>query len=379
MAIDWKQILLGTVGTRMLARNKGDPLDEVLLVWPDGTPFCARDLLKSIAIFGATGSGKSSGSNLFICRALIGLKSSGGLILVSKPEDKQFWIDRFTEAGRLSDLIMFGPEEPARCNFLDFELQSGGDARSLTQFVVVTGEALSGGTGHDNEPFWRSSQQRMIYNAIEPCRLAWGRITIPMIQQFISTAIYNPSQLSKEPPEGGGESPWQKFEKGIHFKTMDRASKKEKSAIEQHDYAMATDYWPNEFMHMDNKPRSSIIAGVMNILHTYNTGIVREMVSTTTTVSPRDMANRKWILIDFPLDVYGDSGKIIMHGWKLLTQQFILRRHAQPGDPVIVIHADEAQDMCSSFDAAFLAKCRSHLGCMIYLTQSFHSYFGADR
>ncbi len=63
-----------------------------------------------------------------------------------------------------------------------------------------------------------------------------------------------------------------------------------------------------------------------------------------------------------------------MHGLKLLTQKHILRRHAKPGDPVIIIHADEAQEMVSSFDASFLAKCRSHLGCMIYLTQSLHSY-----
>jgi hypothetical protein len=65
-----------------------------------------------------------------------------------------------------------------------------------------------------------------------------------------------------------------------------------------------------------------------------------------------------------------------MHGWKFLTQKFILRRHAKPGDSVIIIHADEAQEMISSFDGSFLAKSRSHLGCMIYLTQSIHSYFG---
>jgi hypothetical protein len=117
---------------------------------------------------------------------------------------------------------------------------------------------------------------------------------------------------------------------------------------------------------LENKVRSSILADVMNVLHTFNTGIVRETVSTTATVSPADMAKDKWILIDFPIDVHGDSGRIIMHGWKLLAQKFILRRHAKPGDAVIVIHADEAQDMVNSFDSAFLAKCRSHLGCMIY-------------
>ena len=209
--------------------------------------------------------------------------------------------------------------------------------------------------------------------------MAWGKVSIPLIQQFIATAVYSPAQLSTARPDDGGESPLEKWQKGIHFKTMDKAFKKEKSPIEKHDYTLYSQYWSHEFTTMENKVRSSILADVMNVLHTYNTGIVREMVSTTTTVSPADMAKGKWILIDFPIDVHGDSGRIIMHGWKLLTQKFILRRYAKPGDAVIVIHADEAQDMVNSFDSAFLAKCRSHLGCMIFLTQSFHSYFREER
>ena len=139
------QLLIGTEGMKLLTRNKGDPLDQALITWPDGTPFTVRDLLRSIAIFGQTGSGKSSGSNLLLSRAIVALRGSAGLILVSKPEDVEFWQERFKEANRINDLIVFGPDEPARCNFIDFEMQSGGDSRSLTEFVMVTGESLTKG------------------------------------------------------------------------------------------------------------------------------------------------------------------------------------------------------------------------------------------
>ncbi len=271
-----------------------DPLNEVLFAFPDSTPYTVRDLLQSVAIMGASGSGKTSGSGLLIARAMVNLKNSGGLILVSKPEDKQFWIDRFVEAGRDRDLIIFGRHERARCNFIDFELQHGGDARSLMEFVIVTGEALEkGGTG-ENGKFWEKNKKTLLYNAIEPCRLAWGRLTIPMIHQFITSALYNTAvQLSTVKPEGGGDSPREQWEKGVHFQTMDRAMKKEKTAIERHDYGLYHDYWSQQFPSMEQKVRSSILADVMSVLHTYNTGLVREMVSTQTNTSPELMEQRQ--------------------------------------------------------------------------------------
>jgi hypothetical protein len=41
----------------------------------------------------------------------------------------------------------------------------------------------------------------------------------------------------------------------------------------------------------------------------------------------------------------------------------------------IVIHCDEAQKVMNSEDGPFLAECRSHRGCLIYLTQSIHSFY----
>ena len=147
--------------------------------------------------------------------------------------------------------------------------------------------------------------------------------------------------------------------------------------IEAHDLELLADFWLHEYPAMDERPRSSILAGVQNTLHTFNTGIARELVSTTTSCSPATMERGKWILVDMPLDQYGASGKFVMTGWKFLTQKHILRRKPGLEDSPIVIWCDEAQEVLNSHDASFLAKCRSHFGCMVYLTQSIHSYYGA--
>jgi hypothetical protein len=55
-------------------------------------------------------------------------------------------------------------------------------------------------------------------------------------------------------------------------------------------------------------------------------------------------------------------------------QRFVLRIAATPGDPIHVIWSDEAQNWTNRFDAEYLAQCRSHRGCMVFLTQSLQSF-----
>lgn len=339
-------------------------LDHVMYKWCDGTRHTIREFLKSAAIFGQTGSGKSSGSNLAFVRMILSLRNSGGLVLGSKPEDREWWVRQFRKCGRIRDLIIFAPDQPYRCNFIDFEMKNGADAMSLTQFITVTGECLDADT-QKGERFWEQGTRRQIYNAIVALMLSGEELSIPNIQRFISTAAYSELQL---------QSP--SYQAGFFNQVMQKAAAATKNAIQDGDFLQCVDYWGGEFLHMDEKPRSSITAGTMNILHAYNTGIARQLFSTTTNVSPADMEHGKWIFVDLPLDSYGVSGKIGMHGFKLVTQRYILRRRAKPTSPVICIHCDEAGDVTNSMDAPFLAKCRSHNGCMIFLAQSIHSYFG---
>ncbi len=62
--------------------------------------FQVRDLLRSIAIWGASGSGKTSGSGFQLARAIFRDANTGGLIIASKPEDRAFLIKIAAVAGR---------------------------------------------------------------------------------------------------------------------------------------------------------------------------------------------------------------------------------------------------------------------------------------
>jgi hypothetical protein len=175
----------------------GDLLSQELFRWSPRDPFTIRDLVRSVAIFGATGSGKSSGSGYQIAKALVSNTGRrhrnewgdyggqiGGLILASKPEDRDFWQAIFRKAGRLNDLVIFNPQSQWRFNFIDYVQQCGGDTRDITKAIMVIGETLERGDNPNQEKFWGEQNRRMIHNAVEVIRLAKGQVTAPDLQRL---------------------------------------------------------------------------------------------------------------------------------------------------------------------------------------------------
>src|SRR5207244_2932917 len=107
-------------------------LDKPLLFWSEIDYLSKRDLLRSICVQGASGSGKTNFIGYQIAKALADDPDIGGLCLASKPvEDVQFWQAILGGAGRRKDLLVFGPGHGLRFNVLDHELKCGADSREL--------------------------------------------------------------------------------------------------------------------------------------------------------------------------------------------------------------------------------------------------------
>lgn len=239
---------------------------------------------------------------------------------------------------------------------------------------MTLGETLSsdesGGRGEDGK-FWEKQQERMIDNAVTILHLATGRVTTTDLEEFITTAAEHPEQLC--------DSGWRDR---FHSRCLQAAFEREKNEVEERDCNQAMRYWLGQYPKMADKTRSSISTGVLGVLHVFNMGLTRELVSTTTNVSPDDMLlRRKWVLVNMPPATYGDLGRFINAGWKYLTQRRVLRRAAKPGDPIHVCWCDEASQFCNSFDPHYITQSRSHMGCLVFLSQSlgsFHATFGGD-
>jgi hypothetical protein len=349
--------------------HSDDPLDRVLFHWGPRDFFTVRDLLNGgVCVIGRAGSGKTSSSGKLIGRSIAGVPGSGGLILSAKPEDLEMWQAIFAAAGRLDDLLVFGPGQPLRFNLLGYVIAMGGSTREVTKTLMVIGETLRAADkkGGESADFWEREQERMIYNTVEVVKLSGEEISAPNIQRFITHAPQSMEQINTDD-----------WRKSYCSKCLLTALYRDKTEIEKHDVSLAMDYWLTEFPTMGDRMRSSILTGVMGMLHVFNVGMVRELVSTSTNTSPDDMLRGKWVLVNMPPAEYGDTGSLVAAGWKYLTEKMVLRRHAHASSNTVTIWADEAAQFVNSFDSEFITQCRSHRGSLVFLTQSLHSYYSS--
>jgi hypothetical protein len=350
-------------------RRKHDPLDRVLLQWNDrGDVFRKRDLLASVCVQGASGSGKTSGVGYQLGKALVRDAGISGLILASKPgEDRAFWQRLFAKSGRPNALIV-APDESRCFNWLDWEIQNGADSREIANLIMTAGETLKRGegSGKPQDPFFTVASERMIQLAVEVMRLATGHVDAFDLQKFINGMALSTDQL-KSPS----------WRQGFHCKTLEAAYLAAKTAIEKADMEQCLEAWLNEYVTLNDRTRSSVSTQVNQVLSVFTGGIVRSMVSGKTNISPAVLEDGRWILVDMPVSRWGASGQFVNAVWKLAVQRHVLRRVATPDSRIIVTWVDEFQNHLNSFDPKYLAECRSHLGCMVVLTQSLHSYYAA--
>ena len=350
------------------------PLDRVLFSWAPGEPFTLRHHLNGgTMIIGRVGSGKTSGSGMLLGRSIVALPGSGGLILCAKPEDRAMWTSIFERAGRADDLLAFGPGEQLRFNFLAYVLEmTKGSTRDVTKLIQVIGEVIRSADvkgGGEASDFFEKEETRLIYNAVEMLKLATGTVNTPDLQAFIAAA---PKSMAQMAAPGFKEN----YCKRICDKAL-AVVKAKKDPIATHDYNLSLSYWLGEYPNMADKTRSCIETGVLGKLHAMNVGIVRELISTTTNVSPDEILNGKWVIVDTPPSEFGDSGAVVAAGWKYLTQRRILRRRAGAAENPVTLWCDEAQLFVNSYDSEFSTQCRSYGGCQVFLTQSLHSYYAA--
>lgn len=365
---------------RPSARAAGnDPLDRLMFNWPDGTPFTQRNMLESVVSIGASGSGKTSGTGRHFARSLAAVPNSGVLVLCSKPEEAEFFLRILRAAGREKDAILFGPKHPSKFNLLNF---LGGDARNATTALLTIGETLKRGKtggGGDDGKFWEQQKERGILLAITTLQIAGEPVSAPNIQKLIQSAptssevMLAADRISDEALMGKARV----WRAGYCNFVMGKATEAAKTQIQAFDFEQCQDYWLGEWPGMNDKTRSNIIAEILGVLSVFNTGIVRELLSTETTISLGDLAEGKWIICDMPTMTHGDSGLFVNAALKYAAQRFVLAREARGDDGIICLWSDEYQGLVNSFDAVYLAECRSHRGCMVVLTQSIHSIYSS--
>jgi hypothetical protein len=327
-----------------------------------------RDTCEGTQIFGATGSGKTSGSGKALAHAFL-RNDFGGLVLCAKTDEPELWQHYAEETGRTADLIQLSREQ---FNFLHYEANrpgaGAGQTENLVTLFMQVAEIANQRHGYATaDLYWERAVKQLLRNAIDLLAIARGAVTLPELFEIIRTAPQDMDEARSEAWQL--ESTCFKYIQEAGFKAQDNPDV-------QPEYQMTAKYWLQEFPRMDNRPRSSIVSLFTTLADSFLRGTLRKLFSSGTTVIPDHTTLGRIILVDLPVKEWSELGQYAAVLMKFMAQKALERRPANDARPVF-LWADEAHYFTTAYDQIFQTTARAARACTVYLTQSYSNYLSA--
>ncbi len=350
-----------------------DPvLERTLLAFTGENGFTVRQAMEGVQIFGATGSGKTTGSGAALARAFLAA-GFGGLVLTAKPDEADRWRAYCREAGRLDDLLLFEPGSPLAFNFLEYERRRPGAGAGLTEnivrlFMTVLEVGGSGQNFGGGDAYWGNALRQLLRNAVDLVRLADQPLSLKAIDEIIASAPQSPHELRDEE----ACEAWKRD--SLCFAYLASAQEK---AGETQDFAITYSYWVKQFPYLADRTRSIIVSSFTSLADAFLRGPLYPLLCDRLTVIPEHTHTGKVLLLNLPVKEFGEVGRfaqtLLKYCWQRATEQ---RDVAQYPNPVF-LWADEAHFFVTSHDAEFQSTARSARAATVYLTQNLSNYYAA--
>lgn len=348
----------------------------VLRDWGNGQAFRLADAQTGVCVFGATGSGKTSGPAKHLAYGYLAA-DFGGLILCAKKEERHQWEKWAADCGRSEDLVIVNASGEHRFNFLEWEASRPEEGGGLTINIVALLDEIAGaianaagkadgGTG-DNK-FWEDALHHMNVNLVDLPVFAGLRVSLPLLRSIVNSAPQSLAQVA--------DPKWQEASAcAAILREADKATAKADANIRA-DFEECRNYWLQEFPVLSEKPRSIISLSFSMLVRPLITRPLRRLFSEDTNIRPEDTFKGKIIIVDLPVQEFRLAGRVANLVWKYCFQIAVLRR-MQPANGFlrpVFLWADEAQNFITKFDAEYQAVARSAGGCTVFLTQNRESY-----
>jgi len=329
-----------------------------------------RDACQGVQVFGATGSGKTSGSGRYLAMSYLAY-GFGGLVLCAKPDERQLWEELTEATGREDDLIIFDATgDKHRFNFLDYERNNAGDGVGLTANVVELISQVVRAVDREEKdqaekPFWKNALRQLTTATIELAGFAGLPLRFDLLSDIVRTGPHSVQQWT-DPDWQRDSVCYQCIAEGDANRTRDEE--------EEADFQKCRSYWIHDFARLHPETRGSIVLSFTMVVDLFNARPLRKLLSTDTTLTPDDTFDGKIILLDLPIQTYYRAGRIAQFIWKYVWQRAVLRRKVQPATCPVFLWADESQNFIGDFDPEFQAVARSSRACTVYLTQNLGMY-----
>lgn len=340
-----------------------------------GEQWCIGDAAEATAIWGAPGSGKTSGSGKALARAFLAA-GMGGVVLCAKNDEADTWRDYAKAAKRSADLVTIDASGAQRFNILDYAAKTLG-GRGFEQNLVFLMETMieatrvagsSGGEGGENR-YFIDGALKWISHAFPLLMLTESTLRMSDLNRFIVSMPKSHAEMESRA--------WidASYCSQVHFKAGAMAE-----AGGPDSYAMQVinehgDFFLTEVPGLDNRPRSSIESTLTNMIYPFLAGKLAELFCTTTTLTPEMCRDGKIILLDLPVLRYGATGAVAQTMFKYLFGVAVQNTKVDKKTRPVFLYADEAQFFMNGTDADLLSTSRSSKTCVVYITQDLPTYY----
>ena len=342
----------------MTTLNRPWRLDQPLLsLGPFADAFTLETAFRGTKIYGATGSGKSSGFGAALGCAYLE-HGFGGLVLCAKADNDELdhWLKLAKLSGREKSIIHFGiknQEIDLKFNVIEFLRHLNKSSKNDFQINIVT--LLKQITNNfkdqkvsNSDGFWDGVTEQYLTHLITIALVICQDTQITFETLFdLFKSINNNVAFDELIPD---------FEAKIFANS---------------DLKLAVSFFAVEFQELNEKTRSIVITALSSMLFKFNVGMLKNLYGTTGNISPKWIMNGAVIVINMPTEEFGEVGKISNLIWKFAFQKAVQSREKLNGEyRPIFLWADEVQDYIHANDSKFQATARSKWCATVFLTQN---------
>lgn len=354
-------------------------LSAPLLKLSDSDVLTLENACAGIAIWGTTGSGKTSGSGQAIARSYL-QHGFGGLVLCAKNSEATWWHKLACEEGREKSIIHVHPDKDMVFDFLNYEMtrEGGGQTENILdifmQVIAITQKTdLSQG---ENAYFFLACKQ-LLRNAIDLCRMAFNRVSLVDVYNIVASSPSHPDDLKNEDWKQDSEC----------FKALALCNEREKQLQQDKpnyqtnvELDLCASYFLREYPRFGDRLRSSITSIFTASADPWLRGRLRRLFSRQEGfyLDPDHCKEGAIYLFDYPVKD-GLIGRVAQSIYKLIWQQHMERRNVtEDGGRPVFLWADEAQNfLLPEQDALFAQTARSSRILTVLLSQNISNFYTA--
>mgnify|MGYP003113810232 CR=1 FL=1 len=325
------------------------------------------DACEGTQVFGATGSGKTSGSGQAIAKAML-RSGFGGLVLTAKPDECELWRRYAEETGRSASVVEFGSDDRFCFNFLDYELSRSkgvGSTENIVSLLTTVLSACEGGGDKGRDPFWDRALKQLLRNTVDLLRLSCQGLSVTGMAEVIGSAPHSRTDMEDESWRGSS----------LCWSLMEQARSRSLSESQLEDLKVTVRYWCEDFVNLATDTRSSVVATFTTMVDGLLRGRLRTLFCTKTTIVPEVTHQGVVLIINLPLKEHHELGRLVQIIWKYCWQRATEARNVNANPRPVFLWADEAQLFLTSSDQDFQATARSARAATVYLTQSISNYY----